>query len=227
MTEKKRKHIYGRTGREKRKTGRCLMITFVMICIMGMCLTGCSKIPDVKKAETEKGEIEKIETENPDGEEGIPKENPVKDDSGKQGNAGKKEAAESEKGSKEGEIAGLGQSGQDQKGGEIELSGDIQKIGKGQFAVREITVTKDEAGGEEAAVMVVGSPGEDDADLITVLYNEETVFTKQTIWDMGARYKEKESSEAELEKDRTVHMKGYYEGKQFHAEQIQIIEVVM
>lgn len=109
-----------------------------------------------------------------------------------------------------------------------ELYGDILEIGDRQFTVSEITLTKTKEGGGEAEVMVSTAPENDEMiNKITVAYDENTVFTKQTIWDGGARYEETEAASADLQKDLTAEMKGSYEGEVFHADEIRIVEVVL
>ncbi|MCI9295980.1 MAG: hypothetical protein HFI10_00950 [Lachnospiraceae bacterium] len=109
--------------------------------------------------------------------------------------------------------------------GEGDLLGDIYEVGEGQFTVTEIyTETLDDGSG----IMVMGAPGtETESVKITVVYDDNTVFEKQKIWDGGANHEEKEGSAADLQKGFTTKMWGSYEGDVFHATAIRIVEVIL
>lgn len=105
-----------------------------------------------------------------------------------------------------------------------ELYGDITELkGDGTFVVNKIYNEELDDGSE---IMVIGN-GEKNKELITVQYDDKTVFIYQTIWNGGADHEEKESSADELAKGLTAEMKGYYEGEEFHAVQIQLVEVIL
>lgn len=105
-----------------------------------------------------------------------------------------------------------------------ELYGDITELkGDGEFVVNKIYSEELEDG---SGIMVVGN-GEENQELITVRYDDKTTFIYQTIWNGGADHEEKESSADELAKGLTAEMKGYYEGEEFHATQIQLVEVIL
>lgn len=105
-----------------------------------------------------------------------------------------------------------------------ELSGDICEIGEMQFIVNEITVMKE----DDSEIMVVGAPGnEEDRNLITVSYDENTRFYKRTIRNGGADYEDSDASSEDLEKGMTVEMQGMYESGSFHASEVQIVEVIL
>lgn len=210
-------------NRENRKR---FIVTAVMVCTVGLGLTGCM---GVEKSENSMQELE----------EEIPgNDNTAGEDAGdKQDGDNPGDSADGEDGSHadrgtEENIEGSDGMAENEPGnadapvsGQTELLGDICEIGDMQFKVNEITVTKDEAGGTEE-VMVMGAPGDGSVEPITVVYDENTVFTKQTIWDMGARHEEKEATAAELEKELIAEMKGSYEGEKFHASEVKIVEVV-
>lgn len=105
-----------------------------------------------------------------------------------------------------------------------ELSGDILEVGDGTFTVAKIHEETLENGSELAAVSVVGS--EEDADRITVRYDEDTVFQKRTIRNGGVDYEDTEASAEDLALDLTAEMKGSYEGETFHASEILLVEVI-
>ena len=106
------------------------------------------------------------------------------------------------------------------------LTGDIREVGDKTFTMAKVLVDETEDGGMVAAAPA-GDEFTEETDMITVSYNENTVFEKQTIWDGGARYEEDEGSSQDLEKGRTAEVSGYYEGQIFHAERIRVIEVVL
>lgn len=83
-----------------------------------------------------------------------------------------------------------------------ELSGDIYEIGDMQFVVNEITVMEGE---DDSEIMVIGAPGnEEDMNLITVTYDENTRFYKRTIRNGGADYEDSGASSEDLEKGMTA-----------------------
>ena len=105
-----------------------------------------------------------------------------------------------------------------------ELCGDITEVaGDGKFVVNKIYTEELDDG---SGVMIVGS-NEVDMELITISYDENTEFIYQTIWNGGADHEEKPSSPDALAAGLTADMKGYYEGEEFHAMYIQLVEVVL
>lgn len=106
-----------------------------------------------------------------------------------------------------------------------ELAGDVQEIGKGNFVVAEIYQETLEEGSE---IMIIGAPGnEENMNLITVIYDDDTVFYKRTIRNGGADYEDSEATAADLSEGMTAEMKGSYEGEEFHASEIQLVEVIL
>ncbi len=206
------------------KNGKRFIITAAMVCAVGLGLTGCMGAEKSENSMQEMGE-DIPGNDNMAGEDaGNEPENA--DAPAPESNSKEQELPESNSGT--GEDAGNKAENADTPvSGQTELSGDICEIGDMQFTVNEITITEDEMGGETAAVMVIGAPGDGSANLITVVYDENTVFTKRTIWDMGARYEDKEAASADLEENLTAEMKGSYEGEKFHASEVRIVEVVL
>lgn len=106
-----------------------------------------------------------------------------------------------------------------------ELMGDIQRIGEGQFVVAEIYQETMDDGSE---LMVVDASGnEENMNLITVVYDDSTVFFKRTIRNGGADYEDSEAAADDLEEGLTAEMEGSYEGEIFHASRIKLIEVIL
>lgn len=68
---------------------------------------------------------------------------------------------------------------------------------------------------------------EEGSPKITVVYDENTVFEKQKIWNGGANHEEKPATAANLQKGFTADMWGSYEGDVFHATVIRIVEVIL
>ncbi len=201
--------------------GKRFIITAAMVCVVGLGLTGCMGAEKADNSTQEQGE-EIPGNDNMAGEDaGNEPENADVPDA--ESNSKEQELPESDSGT--GEDAGNKAENADAPvSGQTELSGDICEIGDMQFTVSEITITEDEEGVE---TMVSAAPGNDSAKLITVVYDENTVFTKRTIWDMGARYEDKEAASADLEENLTAEMKGSYEGEKFHASEVRIVEVVL
>ena len=108
-----------------------------------------------------------------------------------------------------------------------DLCGDICEVGDKQFTVTEIFTDTLEEGGEIMVSSAPGAEGEEEAAKITGIYDENTVFEKQKIWDAGAGHEEKEGSAADLQKGFTAEMWGSYEGNVFHATAIKIVEVIL
>lgn len=106
---------------------------------------------------------------------------------------------------------------------EISLIGEIKEIESGRFRIAE-ALTGDE--GDILAVPAAGVEVEED-DLKTIIYNEDTVFTFQTIWDGGAGHEEREGTADDLKEGLLVDMKGYYEDDVFHATEILISKVLL
>ena len=187
-----------------------------IIMMMGTGLTGCTK--NGENAEADSGfaveaedlpgadALENGEVPAGDGADGEPSE-------GKSANEENPGTEDTD--NKEGHIP-------DEEG---DLLGDIYEVGEGQFTVTEIyTETFDDGSG----IMIMGAPGvETESAKITVVYDENTVFEKQKIWDGGANHEEKEGSAADLQKGFTAEMWGSYEGDVFHATAIKVVEVIL
>lgn len=211
------------------KTGR-KTATAALICIMCLGIAGCTQgtmgetgtpdntgtpadthTPDSTETPADTGTSEGTETPtdtSPDNGSGLSQDN----ESSENTTAGNN-SSENSSGSK--------------SAAQTELSGEIREIGDMQFAVNEIITLNDNSGGLEAEIMVLDKPEDTSAmSLITVNYDEQTVFTKQTIWDGGAKHEEEAATSADLKKGLSVNMSGNYEGDIFHASQIQIVQVL-
>ncbi len=105
---------------------------------------------------------------------------------------------------------------------EEKLTGDIQELGEKQFVINKAFEDTDEYGGKTQAVPLES----EDMTLVTVFYDESTVFSRRMIRDGGASYEDSESSPEELKIDSSVEIKGFYENGEFHALEIQINEVI-
>lgn len=198
-----------------------LFITGVII-VMGMGLTGCTKTAEKTDggAEASGVEAENLpKAEKPEDKDALAAK--VPDASDTQGN----ENSGEENGKQSGEQKGDTSSLYNMPDGEGDLHGDIYEVGDMQFMVTEIyTDTLDDGSG--IMVAVAGVAGDESAK-ITVVYDENTVFEKQKIWDGGANHEEKKGSAADLQKGFTAEMWGSYEGDVFHATAIKVIEVVL
>ncbi len=192
-----------------------LIITGIIM-MMGTGLTGCTK--NGENAEADSGFA--VEAEDLPGADALENgEVPAGDGADGEPSEGKPADEENP-----------GTEDTDNKAGHIpdeegDLLGDIYEVGEGQFMVTEIyTETDDDGGG----IMVMEAPGaETESVKITVVYDDNTVFEKQKIWDGGANHEEKEGSAADLQKGFTTEMWGSYEGDVFHATAIKIVEVIL
>ena len=59
---------------------------------------------------------------------------------------------------------------------------------------------------------------------LTVLYDEETIFYSRTIYGDGSSYEDTDAVAGDMAKDMQVEITGYYEGKKFHAVQVQLMK---
>lgn len=191
--------------------------------VMGLGLTGCTKTDE--NAETSGGstvEAEDLPGAKEQGDEKAQTENsgngeePAAEDADKGG----QDADSSDNSQKDADISSL----RSIPDTEADLRGDICEVGDKQFTVTEIFSETLEEGGE---IMVAEAPGTEGASKITVIYDENTFFEKQKIWDGGAGHEEKEGSAADLQKGFTATMWGSYEGNVFHATAIRIVEVIL
>lgn len=186
-------------------------------------LTACTKITE-KQDDRETG----VEAEGlPAPEESDNGEKPVKADNREESENGEADVQTPEQGSKEDGSASA--AGEGRKFHYInedkDLYGDICEIGDMQFTVTEIYMETGENGGEVMAGLAPGA--EEESPKIMVVYDENTTFVKQKIWDGGANHEEREGSAADLQKGLTAEMNGSYEGDVFHATEILIVEVIL
>lgn len=197
---------------------RKIIMAAIIAGIMSLGITGCGK--ETEEIPVQAG-AEEIPEEEKDTKEPAEQSGEEPGDTLQGGESGK-EAKEQETEEKNPDADAPAQAGTE------ELYGDILEIGEKQFTVNEITVTTDETGGIEEAVMVMGAPGNEELmNKITVVYDEATVFTKKTIWDGGEHYEETAATEENLAVDLTAEMKGSYEGDVFRAAEIRIVEVIL
>lgn len=201
-----------------RNMRKILIITGVIM-VVGLGLAGCTKT----EQETEEADASVVEAEDlPQAEtpEGNPVngEDPAAEDTNEKGGQNADSADNSQKDADFSSLRNIPDT-------DADLCGDIYEIGDKQFTVTEIFTDTVEGGGE---VMVMGAPGtEAESPKITVVYDENTVFEKQKIWDGGASHEEREGSAADLQKGFTAEMWGSYEGDVFHATAIKVIEVII
>lgn len=201
-----------------------LFITGVII-VMGMGLTGCTKTAEKTDggAEASGVEAENLpKAEKPEDKDALAAKVPDASDTQGNENSGEDNGKQS---GEHGGQKGAASSGYNMPDGEGNLLGDIYEVGDMQFTVTEIyTDTLDDGSG--IMVAVAGEAGDESAK-ITVVYDENTVFEKQKIWDGGANHEEKKGSAADLQKGFTAEIWGSYEGDVFNATAIKVIEVVL
>ncbi len=224
--EIKEREIAEREITEKRIKGRKIIITAFVVCMIGMNLTGCMGASDAETGEDiPLEELENQTAEDKAGED-IPAEEPEKQAA--EDKTGEDIPAEEPGKQSDQDNGDIQQNQESEEDMEPDLYGDISEISDGQFTVNEVIVETKEINGTVVDTMASAAPGyEDMMDTITVVYDENTVFTKKTIWDGGARYEEKKASPADMEKGLTAEMKGSYEEDIFHATEILLVEVVL
>ncbi len=196
---------------------RKIIMAAIIAGIMSLGITGCGK--ETEEIPVQAG-AEEIPEEEKDTKEPAAQSGEEPEDALRGGESGK-EAKEQETEEKNPDADASTQAGTE------ELYGNILEIGEKQFIVSEITVTTEVVGGSEAEVMVVGAPGNEEINKITVVYDEATVFTKRTIWDGGEHYEDAAATGESLAVDLTAEMKGSYEGDVFHATEIRLVEVIL
>ncbi|MDE7273374.1 MAG: hypothetical protein K2N95_09995 [Lachnospiraceae bacterium] len=100
-------------------------------------------------------------------------------------------------------------------GSEVSVSGDILKIGEMQFRMKaDNKVVK-----EDGTIESKGS-----GQKVTVLYDEETTFYIRTIYGDGSSYEDTDATAEDMAEDMRVEITGYYEGKELHAVQVQLMK---
>lgn len=103
-----------------------------------------------------------------------------------------------------------------------ELVGDVQEIGEGRFVIAKAELEEDENGGQ----IMTSSVNPDEESFVTVVYGDDTTFTKRTIYDGGARYEDADASSADLTEGMEVELTGSYEGGEYHAKTVRLVTVI-
>lgn len=98
---------------------------------------------------------------------------------------------------------------------EVSVSGKILKLGDMQFNVKADNKVVKEDG-------TIESRG--NGHKLTVLYDEDTIFCIRTIRDNGNSYEDADAVAGDMSKDMRVDITGSYEGKKFHATQVQMMK---
>lgn len=98
---------------------------------------------------------------------------------------------------------------------EVSVSGKILKLGDMQFNVKADNKVVKEDG-------TIESKG--NGHKLTILYDEDTIFYIKTIRDNGNSYEDADAAAGDMEKDMRVDITGSYEGKKFHAAQVQMMK---
>ena len=107
---------------------------------------------------------------------------------------------------------------------DADFEGTVWKIEENSFYIVELTMEIIDGG-----LLSVGGPSPDaevpDSELILVVFDENTHFYMRTIYNGGDSYEDTEATSQDIEKDRTVAMKGSFENDVFHATEIRINRV--
>ena len=222
----------------KKKTGKMILLAGVL-CILSLAVCACGKteeasdtqepqvvqgepIPeddtedDVSAPEPE-ADAEETDTGNePESPEASPE--PQSGESSSQGtDSTQKEQPEAQSQSTSGTSAEWVDSTPN-------LEGDIKELKDGQLTVVEAITEKSDNGGD--IIVVPGSEDDSEFNKIAVTYDENTLFTIQTIYDGGARSEMSEATAADLASGQFIRVWGSPSGSGLKATQICIVKVV-
>lgn len=222
----------------KRKTGKMILLTGVL-CILSLAVCACGKteeasdtpepqvvqgepIPeddaeDDASAPESEADAEGTDTGNePESPEASPE--PQSGESSSQGtDSTQKEQPEAQSQSTSGTSAEWVDSTPN-------LEGDIKELKDGQLTVVEAITEKSDNGGD--IIVVPGSEDDSEFNKIAVTYDENTLFTIQTIYDGGARSEMSEATAADLASGQFIRVWGSPSGSGLKATQICIVKVV-
>ena len=222
----------------KRKTGKMILLTGVL-CILSLAVCACGKteeasdtqepqvvqgepIPeddaeDDASAPESEADAEGTDTGNePESPEASPE--PQSGESSSQGtDSTQKEQPEAQSQSTSGTSAEWVDSTPN-------LEGDIKELKDGQLTVVEAITEKSDNGGD--IVVSPGSGDDSEYNKIAVTYDENTLFTIQTIYDGGARSEMSEATAADLASGQFIRVWGSPSGSGLKATQICIVKVV-
>ena len=98
---------------------------------------------------------------------------------------------------------------------EVSVSGKILKLGDMQFNMKADNKVVKEDG-------TIESKG--NGHKLTVLYDEDTIFYIRTIYGDGSSYEDTDAAAGDMAEAMRVDITGSYEGKKFHAVQVQMIK---
>lgn len=221
----------------KRKTGKMILLTGVL-CILSLAVCACGKteeasdtpepqvvqgepIPeddaeDDASAPESEADAEGTDTGNePESPEASPE--PQSGESSSQGtDSTQKEQPEAQSQSTSGTSAEWVDSTPN-------LEGDIKELKDGQLTVVEAITEKSDNGGD--IIVVPGSEDDSEFNKIAVTYDENTLFTIQTIYDGGARSEMSEATAADLASGQFIRVWGSPSGSGLKATQICIVKV--
>lgn len=222
----------------KRKTGKMILLTGVL-CILSLAVCACGKteeasdtpepqvvqgepIPeddaeDDASAPESEADAEGTDTGNePESPKASPE--PQSGESSSQGtDSTQKEQPEAQSQSTSGTSAEWVDSTPN-------LEGDIKELKDGQLTVVEAITEKSDNGGD--IIVVPGSEDDSEFNKIAVTYDENTLFTIQTIYDGGARSEMSEATAADLASGQFIRVWGSPSGSGLKATQICIVKVV-
>ena len=219
----------------KRKTGKMILLTGVL-CILSLAVCACGKTEeasDTQEPQVVQGEpIPEDDTEDdasapeadaegtdtgnePESPEASPE--PQSGESSSQGtDSTQKEQPEAQSQSTSGTSAEWVDSTPN-------LEGDIKELKDGQLTVVEAITEKSDNGGD--IIVVPGSEDDSEFNKIAVTYDENTLFTIQTIYDGGVRSEMSEATAADLASGQFIRVWGSPSGSGLKATQICIVKV--
>lgn len=107
---------------------------------------------------------------------------------------------------------------------DADFEGSVYEIKEDSFSIFPIETSLQKDG---SLLTVERAPGAEilSDDLVQVVFDGNTVFTLQDIYDGGARHEDSDASFQNLEKDVTVSLKGEFQNDIFHATAIRITKV--
>lgn len=221
----------------KKKTGKMILLTGVL-CILSLAVCACGKTEEA--SDTQEPQVVQGEPiPEDDTEDDVSAPEPAADAEGTDaGNEPESPEASPEPQSGESSSQGTDSTQKEQPEAQSQstsgtsaewvdstpnLEGDIKELKDGQLTVVEAITAKSDNGGD---IMVGPGSGDDsEFNMISVTYDENTLFAIQTIYDGGARFEMSEATAADLAAGQHLRVWGSSSGSGLKATQICIVEV--
>ena len=221
----------------KKKTGKMILLTGVL-CILSLAVCACGKTEEA--SDTQEPQVVQGEPiPEDDTEDDVSAPEPAADAEGTDaGNEPESPEASPEPQSGESSSQGTDSTQKEQPEAQSQstsgtsaewvdstpnLEGDIKELKDGQLTVVEAITAKSDNGGD---IMVGPGSGDDsEFNMISVTYDENTLFAIQTIYDGGARSEMSEATAVDLASGQFIRVWGSSSGSGLKATQICIVKV--